>query len=86
MSELDLRRRHPPLPGRRRGNNVASVTVTPTAYDPDATVVVLPVDADLNAEGHQVSLTAGQANFITISVMSEDTTEVATYTIVINRA
>ena len=65
--------------------DVASVTVTPTAYDTDATVVVLPADADLNAEGHQVSLTAGQANFITISVMSEDTTEVATYTIVINR-
>ena len=65
--------------------DVASVTVTPTAYDPDATVVVLPVDADTNNEGHQISLTAGAANFVNINVLSEDTTEVAIYTIVINR-
>ena len=65
--------------------DVESVTVTPMAYDPDATVVVLPVDADINAEGHQVGLTAGAANVVNVTVISEDTTEVVTYTIVINR-
>ena len=65
--------------------DVESVTVTPMAYDPDATVVVLPADAVTGTDGHQVSLTAGAANFITISVMSEDTTEVVTYTVVITR-
>ena len=53
-------------------NSVAQVTVSATKNHGEATgPVITPADADANAAGHQVTLTAG-ANVITVAVTAED--------------
>ena len=66
-------------------HSVDSVTVMATASDAGATPVIMPVDADAEMDGHQVSLAEG-ANTITVTVTAEDGTTTETYTITVTRA
>ena len=66
-------------------NSVTSTTVTAEQTDDDAGVVITPVDADLSAEGHQVSLDVG-SNVVRVKVTAEDGTTTRTYTVTVTRA
>ena len=64
---------------------VSSVTVTATAADSRASLVVEPADADNDsANGHQVPLAVGP-NMVTVTVTAEDGTTTAVYTITVDR-
>ena len=65
-------------------HDTAQVTIAATATDGNATVAVTPADADTNADGHQVDLTAGR-NTVTVTVTAEDTTTTMAYTVSVNR-
>ena len=66
-------------------NSVTSTTVTAEQTDDDAKVVITPVDADLSAEGYQVSLNVG-SNVVSVKVTAEDGTTTRTYTVTVTRA
>ena len=66
------------------GAEVASTTVT-AAADAEASVAILPADADPGTPGHQVSLAAG-ANVITVTVTAADGVTARTYTAPVTRA
>ena len=67
-------------------NSVESITVTATPNHAAATVVITPVDdADLSAEGYQVSLDVG-SNVVSVKVTAEDGTTTRTYTVTVTRA
>ena len=66
-------------------NSVTATTVTATPTDADAKVVITPVDADLSAEGYQVSLDVG-SNTVSVKVTAEDGTTTQTYTVTVTRA
>ncbi len=67
-------------------NSVESTTVTATPNHAAATVVITPVDdADLSAEGYQVSLDVG-SNVVSVKVTAEDGTTTRTYTVTVTRA
>ena len=64
---------------------VGEVTVTPVTNDPGASwAVTSPADADNNADGHQVALSAG-GNKVTVRVTAEDGTTRKVYTVSVNR-
>ena len=65
-------------------STVAQATVIATTNHPSASVTYSGTDADLNTDGHQVTLSAGR-NAVTITVTAEDTTTVKTYTVSINK-
>ena len=69
------------------GFGVASATLAAVPADPAAevTVVVPAVDADTDADGHQVSLDPG-ANTITVLVESSDGTDTRSYRVDVTRA
>ena len=58
------------------------VTVEAAAQHDDASVVILPADADPDADGHQVSLNTGDN---TITVTSGTYNHTMTYTVTITR-
>ena len=64
-------------------STVTQATVTATATNSAATVVIKPTDAD-TATGHQVDLSAGR-NTVTITVTSQDSSETEVYTLSLNR-
>ena len=53
-------------------NDVDTITVTATANNANATIEIMPDDANDETAGHQVALAVGDANVITVSVTSED--------------
>jgi hypothetical protein len=62
------------------GNDVESVTVTATPNDMEnAMAVIMPADADMDMDGHQVALMVG-ANEITVTVTAQDGETMMTYT------
>ena len=66
-------------------STVTTPTVTAVTTHPHATVAFTPAtDADTNADGHQMTLSAG-GNMVTVTVTAEDTTTTETYTLTINR-
>ena len=66
------------------GPDVGEVTVTPVTSDAGASwLVTSPADADSNADGHQVALSAG-GNTVTVRVTAEDGTT-KDYTVSVNR-
>jgi azurin len=68
------------------GNDVESVTVTATPNDMEnAMAVIMPADADMDMDGHQVALMVG-ANEITVTVTAQDGETMMTYTITVTRA
>ena len=69
----------------RMDNATTAVTVLATPTDAGAVRVISPADADGNADGHQVSLTAGAITTITVRVTAEDTSSRMTYTIKVYR-
>ena len=64
-------------------NDVAAFTITATATDSNATVVITPADARPGA-GHQVLPEVGD-NTITITVTAEDEVTTKTYTVTVTR-
>ena len=67
------------------GNEVATVTVTATANDADATVEIMPADADDATDGHQVNLAVGETP-ITATVTASDGSATEAYTVTVTRA
>ena len=65
-------------------NTVESVTVTAVANHQDATMEIMPEDADDAADGHQVALEVGDTD-ITVEVTAADETTKKTYTIKVTR-
>ena len=66
--------------------DVSEVTVTPTPAFADSDVVFISVDADLIADGHQVTLDADGSTDITVTVSSRTfPTLTTTYTVTLNR-
>ena len=65
-------------------SDVGSTTVTATANDANATVAIMPADADASMVGHQVDLAVG-ANTITATVTAEDGTTTMAYTVTVTR-
>ena len=63
-------------------NSVDITTVTATAVQSNATVSIMPVDADSAMDGHQVALTSGE-NTITVTVTAGDNTRVYTVTVTV---
>ncbi len=68
------------------GNEVASVTVTPTTTDDSATVTVGGNTVVSGEVSEAIPLAPGAATDITIIVTAEDTTSTQTYTVVVTRA
>ena len=64
---------------------IGVTTVAVSTTSADATVVIMPGDAQPTAEGHQVDLDVG-ANTITLEVSAEDGVTTKTYTIAATRA
>ena len=60
--------------------------MTATTSHASATFVITPADADSNANGHQVNLTAGGDTEITVEVTAEDDNATETYTVTVTRA
>ena len=60
--------------------SIDSTTVMATVVQGNATVSIMPVDADSAMDGHQVALTSG-ANTITVTVTAGDNTRVYTVTV-----
>ncbi len=71
-------------------NEASSITLTPVTSNPDAIVSFLDggdqvlVDADVTAQGHQVTLNVGE-NTIKVMVTAEDTETNLTYELVVKR-
>ncbi|MBM7868451.1 hypothetical protein GTO89_16500 [Heliobacterium gestii] len=65
-------------------NSVASITVTPTVQDPDATITVNNRAVASGAASQPISLNVGQ-NTITVTVTSPDLSTTKTYTITVTR-
>ena len=66
-------------------NTTVSTTVAVGAVSTDSIVTIDPMDADVDADGHQIDLVEG-ANRVTVTVESSDGTVTETYTVVVNRA
>ena len=66
-------------------NAVDSTTVTATANDDGATVVILPADAADATDGHQAALAVGDTA-VSVAVTAEDGTTTQTYTVTVTRA
>ena len=64
---------------------VDSTTVTATANDDGAAVVILPADADAATDGHQVELGVG-TTIVSVTVTAADGTTTQTYTATVTRA
>ena len=62
------------------GSTVTATTVTATAASPDATVVILPEDADVSTTEHEVNLSEG-ANIVTVTVTNGSETSVFSVTV-----
>ena len=67
-------------------NNVASVTVTPTADDNDATLTVNGTDVVSGSASSEIPLTEGENTVIQVVVRAEDRATTGTYTITVGRA
>ena len=67
-------------------NSVESTTVTATPTHAGASREITPADADANAAGHQVNLTAGGDTVITAEVTAQDKMTTKTYTVTVTRA
>ena len=67
-------------------HSVSSTTVTATATHAGASREITPADADANAAGHQVNLTAGGDTVITVEVTAQDKMTAKTYRVAVNRA
>ena len=67
-------------------NNVASVTVTPTADDNDATLTVNGTDVVSGSASGEIPLTEGGDTVIQVVVSAEDRATTGTYTITVSRA
>ena len=65
-------------------STVATATVSATANHAGASVAFDPADADDNATGHQVVLSAGR-NVVTVRVTAEDGAKTLDYTVSVNR-
>ena len=68
------------------GNDVASVTVTPTTNDDGASVTVAGTAVTSGATSAAIALTAGLAKAIAIVVTAQDGTATKTYTVTVTRA
>ena len=68
------------------GNDVASITVTPTVADTDASVTVDGSAVASGAASSAIALTAGVAKAIAIVVTAEDGSTTKTYTVTVTRA
>jgi len=69
------------------GNGVSSITVTPTAVDPNATILVQGTNAIASgATSAPIALTAGSATAITIQVTAQNGINNLTYTVMVTRA
>ena len=68
------------------GNDVASVTVTPTTADTGASVTVDGTAVTSGTASGAIALTAGVAKAIAIVVTAEDGTTTKTYTVTVTRA
>ena len=66
-------------------NDVEQTTVAATTTDSNASVEVLPADADDAMDGHQVALGVGTTR-ITATVTAADSSTTATYTVDVTRA
>ena len=67
-------------------NDVASVTVTPTADDNNATLTVNGTDVVSGSASDEIPLTEGGDTDIQVVVTAEDRTTIGTYTIAVSRA
>ena len=67
------------------GHAVTETTVTATASDANASVVVTPEDVDDGASGNQVALAVGETT-ISVGVTAEDGKTTRTYTATVTRA
>ncbi len=67
-------------------NAVASVTVTPTAGDPNATIKVNGVTVASGASSGSIALAEGTTTTINTVVLAQDGTTTKTYSIVVTRA
>ncbi len=67
-------------------NSVASVTVTPTANESNATVAVNGSAVDSGTASQAISLTAGQSTDVNVVVTAQDGVTTKTYTIAVTRA
>ena len=67
-------------------HSVSSTTVTATATHAGASREITPADADANAAGHQVNLTAGGDTVITVEVTAQDKMTAKTYRVTVARA
>ena len=65
------------------GTTTTTITAQQAFTGGSASVAISPTDADTNADGHQVTLTAGQANVVTITVTAPNGTDTETYTLTI---
>ena len=65
-------------------NSVDTTTVSHTSADPNASVVVSPIDADTGTAGHQVELAVGR-NEIIVAVESSDGRATEAYTVIVER-
>ena len=65
-------------------NSVDTTTVSHTSADPNASVVVSPIDADTGTGGHQVELAVGR-NEIIVAVESSDGRATEAYTVIVER-
>ena len=65
-------------------NSVDTTTVSHTSADPNASVVVSPIDADTGTAGHQVELAVGR-NEIVVAVESSDGRATEAYTVIVER-
>ena len=70
----------------RVAHGVSSTTVTATPTHAGASREITPADADANAGGHQVNLTAGGDTVITVEVTAQDKMTAKTYRVTVNRA
>ena len=65
------------------GTTTTTVTAEQAFTGGSASVAYSTTDADTNADGHQVTLTAGQDNVVTITVTAPNGTDTETYTLTI---
>ena len=70
----------------RVAHGVSSTTVTATPTHAGASREITPADADANAAGHQVNLTAGGDTVITVEVTAQDKMTTKTYRVTVTRA
>ena len=66
------------------GESVESLTLTASAAQTGATVVIDPLDADPDLEGHQIAFTGANMR-VTVTVTSTDASATRTYTVSLHR-